>query len=59
MKVKYRTKITSRLIFVLNASGGVDKIFAPNHIGRTVPELLKIAEKRAAEIGGTVRTKNL
>ncbi len=57
--MNYKTKITSRLIFVLDSNGDVAKVWAPNHIGATVRELLERANALAAEIGGTVKTRNI
>jgi hypothetical protein len=51
--------IKTRTIKVLTSDGRVDKLFAPNHIGRTEAELIALAEKRATEIGGWVRLTNL
>jgi hypothetical protein len=43
-----------RAIFICNKEGKAVTVLTPNHIGRTVTELLDHAHKAASEIGGYV-----
>jgi hypothetical protein len=47
-----------KLISVCDKEGKTVEFFAPNHIGRTVTELLAKAHRMAAEIGGFVKTSS-